>query len=318
MKASGPPFMSVVIPFHNASATLEKALCCLSEQSYCDYEVVLVDDCSTDESVKIPTKFRWRIVRTPRREGPASARNLGIRAAKGSIIVCLDSDCFAHKDYLNVIRNEFESHPDTGVLTGETRIPRSSFLGDCISELGFPGGGNAGFEKIWRVSADGCTDHACSGNSAIRRSLLERYGLFDESLPGAEDVEFSHRLRRQGVRIRYCREMRVWHTPRSRLATFLVWQVTRGRANYYLKKRIGNVSELVRLRLWSGRNIIRANTSRPRVFVILILLGLSLFLQQVGYLLEWLNPRAVEHRSNPLRKMMNDPVSRSAVIVRGS
>lgn len=254
---------------------------------------MLVDDCSSDDSYAIASKFPFRVISNRRQMGPAAARNIGIRASGAAIIAFTDSDCAADADFLECIEKGFADHSDVGVLAGNTKIPPSTFLGNCISELGFPGGANAGFERIWHVSTEGYTNHISSCNFAVRREVIDKCGMFDErfTFPGGEDSEYSYRISRMGIKILYCPRMIVWHEPRNDLASFVRWQLLRGRTNYHFRKRVGKVSGFVALRLWSSINIVRKNIGRPRVFVILMLLALSVSLQQVGYLQEATAPR---------------------------
>jgi len=250
--------------------------------------VVLVDDCSSDDSYAIAAKYPFRVISNRRQMGPAASRNIGIRASRGAIIAFMDSDCTAHTDFLASIEKGFAEHSDVGVLAGNTKIPPSTFLGNCISELGFPGGANAGFDRIWHVSAEGYTNHFSSCNFAVRAEVIDKCGMFDETFifPGGEDSEYSLRMSRMGVKILYCPRMTVWHEPRNDLASFVRWHLLRGRTNYHFRKRVGRVSEFIALRLWSSLNIVRNNIRKPRIFVVLVLLALGLLLQQFGYLQE--------------------------------
>jgi len=285
---SATPVISVVIPFRNSLVTLEKALRSLEQQAFREFELILIDDDSSDAGYLVASKFSSHVLRNARRLGPAASRNVGIREARGEIIFFMDSDCVADRDLLACVQREFEADSKTGAIAGSTRIPASNLLGDCISELGFPGGANAGFDKIWPVSRNGRTSHISSCNCAIRRKILERVGGFDESFlyAGAEDSELSHRLVKTEVGIKYCPSLIVWHEPRKDLVSYMKWQIVRGRANYHFKRRVGKVGKFIRLRSWSSRNIIRNNISKPRIFIVIGLLALSLLMQQVGYLLE--------------------------------
>lgn len=286
--------ISIVVPFYNSSATLEKALRSIEQQTLSDYEVILVDDGSSDASPDIARQFPWQTIRNNERLGPAKSRNVGIRTAKGEIIAFMDSDCIADRHFLANIKLEFDLDRQAEVIAGNTKIPKSTLLGDCISELGSPGGANAGFERIWRVSPEGYTSHVSSCNFAARRTVFEKHGLFDESFAyaGGEDAEFSHRLAMAGVRIRHCPNVVVWHEPRKDLISFIRWQMLRGRGNYHFKRKVGRVSDYLKLRFWSTRNIIRKNVSTMKIFPILFLLAVSFALQQLGYLQETLASRS--------------------------
>jgi len=97
-EAKSSPAISVIMPVYNAAGTLERSLGSLREQSFRDFEVVFVDDCSTDGSSMILEEFSrtsgipCRIVRQTRNSGVAAARNLGLEAAEGEYVAWLDAD----------------------------------------------------------------------------------------------------------------------------------------------------------------------------------------------------------------------------------
>ena len=126
-----------------------------------------------------------------------------------------------------------------------------------------------------------------AGNCAIRQEVVANVGTFDEDLKlGAEDAEFSLRLEKAGIPIKYVPEAYAYHEARTTLGSFVRWQLRRGRANYHFRRKVGTVGSLVSLRLWSAGNVLRHNVNR-RLLFILLLLGMSFSLQQVGYFQEW-------------------------------
>ena len=99
------PLISVIVPVHNAAGYLHRALRSVLRQTLTDFELILVDDCSTDESTKILEYYRERDERvrlfsTATNGGPGVARNVGLRNAKGRYIAFLDADDFWIKDKL--------------------------------------------------------------------------------------------------------------------------------------------------------------------------------------------------------------------------
>lgn len=280
------PKISVVVPVYNYAKHLKKTLESIRNQSFKNFELIVVDDGSTDGSAKVAKIFADRVIINKKNSGPAVSRNKGIKAAKADIIAFTDSDCIAAKDWLKNILMGFNNKADA--VMGNTKVPKSTFLGDSISALGFPGGANAGFENMWHVSKEGFTSHITSCNFAARKDVFRQHGMFDESFPlaGGEDPELSYRWSRKGVRIRYCQNAVVYHEPRTSLISFARWMVYRGRSNYYFKRKIGNVGGFVKLRLWSSKNIIRRYIFNPKIIFIVPLLFLSFLLQQIGYYLE--------------------------------
>src|SRR5256885_9565618 len=90
--AAGRPRLSVVMPVYNAEGTLAECLTRLCNSSFGDFEIVMVDDGSTDQSRPIAANFPVRVVPTAGRVGPAAARNLGARVAESDVLFFLDAD----------------------------------------------------------------------------------------------------------------------------------------------------------------------------------------------------------------------------------
>lgn len=279
--------ISVVIPAYNDSIKLERLLLSLKKQTFKDFEIIVVDDASTDNTYDVAKKYANKLIRNKNNKGPAITRNIGIKNSDSGIIAFTDSDCEAREDWLENIWHHF-SDKKISAMMGKILVPKSTFLGDAISALGFPAGGHIGFEKIWHVTKDGFTDHLSSCNMALRKELFEKNGLLDEefTFPGAEDTEFSYRLTKNGIKIKYCPSAIVIHEPRAGFSSFASWQVTRGRSNYQFKKKIGRVDGFIKLRLWSSKNIVKAYMFDIKIILILPLLLLSFILQQYGYIKE--------------------------------
>ena len=276
--------VSIIIPVRNGAATLAKTLDSLRQQTCREFEIIVVDDHSSDGSLGIAKRYPVRVIENKAKPGVATARNLGIGAARYDLIAFIDADCTAENDWLEALLDEYRKHADPAI-SGRVRIPSSTILGDCISALGFPAGANAGFENMWHVSPAGYTTKLATPNALIEKSVFTRLGLFDDTNPyGAEDTEFSFRLVKNSVKIKYCPRAVVWHVPRNELKSFVRWHFYRGQGNYYLKKKIVNVGGHIRLRLWSTKNILKQNLLSPKIFLILPLLVLSFVLQQYGYL----------------------------------
>lgn len=252
-----------------------------------EVEVLLVQESdSPSAAVLPPLPLSVRHILIPDRQGIPFNRNQGIQHAHGEIIVFIDDDCWVPSGWLSALLAPF-GNPAIVAVTGGTKVPPSTLLGDCIAALGFPGGGSLGFEKVWRVSSEGFTNHLSVGNCALRRELFENVGSFDESMKqGAEDTEFSYRLEKAGMSIKYAPEAFAYHEARTTWSSFVRWQIRRGRANYQFKKKVGKVQSFVQLRLWSMRNSLRHNIFNFRLPLIFFLLASSFALQLVGYLLE--------------------------------
>ena len=92
--------ISIIIPVYNAQKTLVRCLNAIYKSKYNDYEVVIVDDDSTDSSRSIARGYKCRMIKLKKRYGAATARNVGVKNSKGEILVFVDSDMTFAVDFL--------------------------------------------------------------------------------------------------------------------------------------------------------------------------------------------------------------------------
>ncbi len=163
---------SVIIPAYNAESTLPGLLDSLSNQGYTeDFEVIVVDDCSTDSTVEICRRFGCTLIACTKNSGPAVCRNLGAARAVGDFLIFTDSDCVVSSDWIECFERSL-AFGDSDVIVGKLVLLPSTTLGDSISALGFPAGGSLGFEKVWKVSLGGYTRSLSSCNCLIRKDIF--------------------------------------------------------------------------------------------------------------------------------------------------
>lgn len=111
------PFISVVMPAFNAEKTIESAISSVLSQTYCDFELIVVNDCSTDNTEKIINKFKEKderivYIKNEQNSGVSYSRNNAIKYAKGEWIAFLDSDDIWITDKLEKQINLIEQNPD--------------------------------------------------------------------------------------------------------------------------------------------------------------------------------------------------------------
>ncbi len=291
------PKISVVICAYNVSNLIDNILASLQEQTFQDFEVVIVNDGSIDDTSQAAkssaeriglntlNQSKVRILDLPH-QGLSATRNSGINAARAEIVAIIDADCHAQPQWLEEIHREIETKKET-VVTGNTKIPSSTFLGDCISGLGYPGGGHLGFEKMWPVDENGYTDHLAGGNCAFRKEIIQKLGAFNPKLTiTADDVYLSQKILENKLKIKYNPQMIMYHPPRKDLLSFLSWHYQRGKGSYFFKQQVGSFNKFYKLRFWSTKNMIKEYWKSPKILVMISLLGLSFAMQKVGYFKE--------------------------------
>lgn len=218
----GAPLVSVVIPAYRAAATISETLESVFAQDYPKVEIVVVDDGSTDDTRAVLDRFgdRVRTISKPN-GGLASARNVGVRAARGEIIAVLDADDLCTPDRLSLQVRVFNQFPDV-VLSAtefsafnETGTFSAAFGSEYYSRIGGTEGGiSALLPRREDIALDGggvLTTHRGDGYDplvfgnflhpptlAFRREIFERVGPFDESLRFTSDWEWLVRAARLG------------------------------------------------------------------------------------------------------------------------
>ncbi len=234
---SGPrpgdvPFISVIVPARNAADTLAG---CLTALLALDYpaerqELIVVDNGSSDNTAEIALAHGARCVREPRR-GSAHARNAGVAAAHGELLVFTDADCLATTGWLRAIATRF-GDPAVGGVAGEIHPypPRTATERHAarIRHL-----------SPRRYLARPVLPFAVTANLAFRREALERVGPFDHHSPhGGESTDICTRFfRATDLRLEFEPRAAVFHRHRSTLRGFLrqQWGYGRGHAFLYLK-----------------------------------------------------------------------------------
>ncbi len=182
-------FVSVIIPNYNGSATIEKCLWAAFSSDYSRYEVIVVDDCSTDNSTEIAGKFPCTLVKLDRRSGAARARNIGALRSSGEILFFTDADCVLATDTLSRAARSIRGRESSVIGGTYTRIPYDNSFFSAFQSI------FVNYSETKNAVPDYIATHAM----AITRELFRKTrGFSEDFLPILEDVEFSHRLRRSG------------------------------------------------------------------------------------------------------------------------
>ena len=105
------PKFSIIIPMHNVEKYLKKCLDSVVDQTYKNYEVIIIDDGSTDNSKQIAKKYKFNLIESEF-VGVSEARNIAIKEAKGEYLIFLDSDDWWDKDLLKKLEENSKNNPD--------------------------------------------------------------------------------------------------------------------------------------------------------------------------------------------------------------
>jgi glycosyltransferase involved in cell wall biosynthesis len=176
------PLVTAVMPAYNAEAFVEQALESILAQDYDAFEVIVVDDGSTDGTPEIVRRFGSLQVIRQENQGPAAARNTAIRAGRGEFVACCDADDLWPPHRFSAQVEYLVEHPGVGCLMGrqEWQNPPPWFGRDAVH---------------------GDLDGIPLNSAMFRRAALDRLGAFDESFVHGEDMDLLIRMREHGIEV---------------------------------------------------------------------------------------------------------------------
>jgi glycosyltransferase involved in cell wall biosynthesis len=200
--------ISVIVPVYNSARFLRSCLEHLRQSTDTDYECIVVDDGSTDDSAATAREFGVRVIQGGGRRGPAYARNLGAREATGDILFFIDADVCVYPHTLTRVRSNFNQDPALSAVIGsyDDQPESQDFLSMYRNLMHCYVHHNARREA--------CT--FWSGCGAIRKSVFQEYSGFDESYdrPAIEDIELGYRMARDGKKMVLDASIMVKHLKR--------------------------------------------------------------------------------------------------------
>ncbi|MDP6563782.1 MAG: glycosyltransferase [Alphaproteobacteria bacterium] len=187
-------FISIISPNYNGEATIGTCLAAAFASRHANFEVIVVDDGSTDNSVAAIREYPCLLIRLDRQGGTSRARNIGALHARGDILFFTDADCILDLATLSTAAAAAAAHgPD--VVIGGT-YARTAY------EDTFLGNFQAGFINHYETRNADNPDYIAGHAMIMDAGTFRDSGGFTENfLAVIEDVEFSHRLRRAGCRL---------------------------------------------------------------------------------------------------------------------
>jgi glycosyltransferase involved in cell wall biosynthesis len=192
------PGVSVVIPAHNEERWIAACLeSVLRIDSYANKEVIVVDDASTDGTSEILNRFPITVIRNEKTIGPSSTRNIGVREARGEIIVFIDAHCIVDDPEWIDKFLQFFREPKIGAVGGYFR-----------SEPNKKGPSLALRPAKARLRL------IKSANAAYRKVVLEQVGGFDPSMEWGGDAALTYKIHRSGWKVAHTRDIMVVHAER--------------------------------------------------------------------------------------------------------
>jgi len=227
--------ISVIVPVYNGAKTLAECLRAIFASDFADYEVIVVNDASTDDTAEIAQRFPCRVISFDKNQGAAKAKNAGARVAQGDILFFTDADILIRPDTLSIIAEDFSDPKLTAVVGLLSRHLR--YKGFCSQ-----------YKNLWMHYTYRRQPRYVglffTSVASIRRSLFLAAGGFDEHYRGAsvtEDIEFGQRLLSAGCKILLDQRLTVEHMKDYGFWELLRTDAVRARGLFmtFLRNRLG-------------------------------------------------------------------------------
>lgn len=215
LRAAAPIAISVIVPVRNDPGNLDLCLQALATSTHPDYEVIVVDDASIDDTAAVAQRHGVQLLRQEQRGGPAAARNWAAETARHPYLFFVDADVCVQPTTLEKIADEFHRDPSLAAVFGSyDAFPGApnvlSQYRNLLHHFVHQGGNEEAF-SFW------------SGCGAIRKAVFLDQGGFDVGYDNAsvEDIELGSRLSEAGHRIALVKSIQVKHMKRWTLVQMI-------------------------------------------------------------------------------------------------
>jgi GT2 family glycosyltransferase len=256
------PRISVVVCSFNGSRTIGETLAALENVNYSDYEIIVIDDGSTDQTSVIARNYDVRLIRTEN-NGLSAARNLGMNEATGEIVAYLDDDAYPDPHWLTYLASAFMRTEHVGIGGPNIAPPEEDVIARCVANA--PGG------PVHVLLSDEVAEHIPGCNMAYRRERLMAIGGFDPQFRVAgDDVDVCWRLQERGWTLGFAPTAVVWHHRRHSIRAYFKQQLGYAKAEALLAEkwpdkynRAGHLTWQGRL---YGRGVVELFFQRSRIY----------------------------------------------------
>ncbi|MFH1038775.1 MAG: glycosyltransferase [PVC group bacterium] len=226
------PKVTVITPIYNNARMIGECLESLLPQDYPDYDVIVVDDGSTDDTPEVVRRYPVQLITGPHL-GISAARNQAIKVAGGEIIITMDSDLKVPPDLIRRMVTPLLTDEKRGVVMSWWDISNPESL---VASLIF-----RGYEYFIRNLDE--PNFFWGYCFAIKKKIFDEIGLFDESLPLVEDVDFAYRMVHAGYTIKILKDVRVRHHFRGQLLKHLQRHFKTARHKFLYVRRTGRFTD---------------------------------------------------------------------------
>ena len=193
------PKISIIVPAFNESKTIKKCIKSLQNLDYPNYEIIIVDDGSNDDTFKVVSQFKGVKVFRQKNQGKPIALNNGISQSSGEIVLTVDADTELDKDALKSIANRFTLNSKLGAIAGNVKVKREPTILNTIQSAEYATGINLVRKG---QSVLGTVMIVPGPIAALKKEIIKKVGLFSDDT-FAEDFDMTIKILKKGFKIEY-------------------------------------------------------------------------------------------------------------------
>lgn len=188
------PFFSVIIPLYNKESFILEAVASVLAQSFDDFDIIIVDDCSTDNSLQVVQNIvsdKIKIINHQKNSGLSASRNTGIKASESLYMTFLDADDLWKPNFLETIKNLIDKYPESKIYATNyiELYPNNVYI---LPKNNIPVTEDCILEDFFLYNLGQPLYHPCS--VCISRMIFNNIGFYDETITYGEDVDFNIRM----------------------------------------------------------------------------------------------------------------------------
>ncbi len=260
--------VSIIVPVKNSSSTLGTCLQSIKKSDYKDYEIIVVDDHSTDQSCDIAREFGCNLIHLIDGHGANHARNLGAKNAKGEVLVFIDSDIVVNRNSIRIIVDALRDDLDAvvGVYTAKHRNE------NLLSQ----------YKNLWirfsYLKSSPAIDWLFGAVSGIKKNIFLEIGGFNVNLlakHGNDDIELGKRFSRAKANIALNVDLEVEHLKHYSLRTFIKNEFNRSMGFAKLSMDLGETASSLKKGFVNVYPVFVISTIVVIILALLVILSLS-------------------------------------------
>ena len=228
------PFISVIIPAYDEEKRIANAIEAVLEQNYPKdkMEIIVVDDCSTDKTREVVSKYPVKLIHHDKNRGDSAARNTGTKNAVGEIIATTDADDKVDKNWLiNMAKHYNDANVGSVIGSSHIAFNDENWQQRIIAEFSIGVRGSDAIKSIYDAKGKVSSNTGMGSNQSFRKNVFDEIGGYDMGLTGGMDQDIVWRIEKAGYKVAFEPNSVVYIFPRDNFKKYIKQKYSRGKYN---------------------------------------------------------------------------------------